>query len=132
MRKLLVTGAALGVLFVATVTGCKQDVTLTIQSTETIKDTVSFSKELQPIFTAKCALNGCHVNGGQAPDLENGESYSSLSSAKFYNIAAPKSSILYERLTGALAPAMPVNGTNNPDNINALVLAWITQGAKNN
>ena len=132
MKKVLVTAGALGVILIAMVTGCKQDVTLTLPSTETITDTVFFSKGLQPIFTAKCALSGCHVDGGQAPDLELGKAYSTLTSGNFYDTTAPKSSIIYKRLTGASAPAMPVSGSNNPDNINALVLAWITQGAKNN
>jgi hypothetical protein len=57
--------------------------------------------------------------------------YNSLMS-KYVDIKTPENSILYERLTGKLSPSMPMGRTNNPSNINSLVLAWITQGAKNN
>jgi len=132
MKKAIVKTAALSAILIAAVTGCKQDVTYTIQPSEVITDTVSFSKNLQPIFTSKCALSGCHVSGGQVPDLETGVAFSSLKSANLYDTSSPKNSILYGRLIGTLTPAMPIGGSSNPDNVDALVLAWITQGAKNN
>lgn len=124
--------AMAGVILVAFGTGCRQDTTLTLQSTEVIKDTVSFKADLQPIFTAKCAIAGCHSDGGQTPDLESGKAYQSLISMSLVDTTVPKTSIIFERLTGVLSPAMPLTGSSDPDNINALVLAWITQGAKNN
>ena len=44
----------------------------------------------------------------------------------------PKSSEVMGWLTGTIKPAMPLGATTNPSNINALMLAWIKQGAKNN
>jgi hypothetical protein len=60
------------------------------------------------------------------------KAYNSLISGDFISVSDPESSILYERLTGKLSPAMPMGKDSNPSNINALVLAWIKQGAKKN
>lgn len=131
MGKLIIIAAALGGMFII---GCKKDVTLIIKSqTDIITDTVSFSKTLAPIFTKNCALSGCHATGGHTPDLTADKAYNSLiNDPDYINVKDPESSELYERLTGKLSPAMPMGKAGNPDNINALVLAWIKQGAKKN
>jgi len=48
------------------------------------------------------------------------------------NMATPENSVVYLWLTGKEAISMPAGAANNPSNINALMLAWIKQGAKNN
>ncbi len=123
--------AAAGGLFVM---GCEKDTTLTIKDVPVVvTKTVSFSKDLVPLFTANCALSGCHGTGGHTPDLMADKAYSSLlTGGVFVNVTNPSGSVLFERLTGVLSPAMPMGKTSNPSNINNLVLAWIKQGAKNN
>ncbi len=134
MKKIIVTTFALGLMLVVVMTGCQKDTTLIIKpQLEEITDTVSFIKDLVPIFTKNCALSNCHADGGRAPNLTASKAYNSLiNDPDYINIKDPESSELYERLTGKIIPAMPFGSTNNPSNINALVLAWIKQGAKNN
>ena len=131
MKKIIITAAFLGGLLIS---GCEKDTTYTIKDVPVVvTKTVSFAKDLNPLFTANCALAGCHATGGHSPNLMADKSYLSLTTdAKYVNVKSPTSSILYERLTGVLSPAMPMGKTTNPSNINNLVLAWIKQGAKNN
>ncbi len=132
MKKIIVITLALGVMFIVGITGCTKDVTLTIKSDVAVSTTVSFGKDLVPLFTANCALTGCHGSGGHKPDLTAQKAYVSLQTGKYYDTTKATSSIIYERLTGVLTPAMPMGKTTNPSNINSLVLGWIKQGAKNN
>ncbi|HZX58685.1 MAG TPA: hypothetical protein VFE54_08165, partial [Mucilaginibacter sp.] len=73
----------------------------------------------------------CH-SGKQAPNLSAATAYVALTTGGYLNTGTPNTSELYLWLTGKRAVAMPSGATNNPSNINALVLAWIKQGAKNN
>lgn len=124
--------AAVGMLLIAVITGCQKDTTLIIKPQQvTVASVVSFSKDLVPIFSKNCAVTGCHATGGHTPDLMADKAYTSLMS-KYIDTKTPESSIVYERLTGKLSPAMPMGKPTNPSNINALVLAWIKQGAKKN
>ena len=113
------------------ITGCVKDDTLTIKPTVTvITKTVSFKTDLVPLFVANCAVSGCH--DARNPVLKADLAYNSLVNGKFIDTKTPASSIIYKRLTGVLSPAMPFGKPTNPGNINGLVLAWITQGGKNN
>ena len=130
MKKIIIATFSLGVLLIA---GCRKDITFIMKpQSVAVTDTVSFSKDLVPLFTTNCALSGCHATGGHAPNLMADKAYNSLIAGNYINVNDPESSILYERLTGKLSPAMPMGKDTNPSNINALVLAWIKQGAKKN
>lgn len=113
--------------------GCSKDATLYPNTDGAVlnKD-VSFATDIIPIFNQTCTISGCHNTGGHIPDLTASKAYIALVNGGYLNLADPKSSKLYMRLTGKLTPAMPLSGTSNPSNINALVLTWITQNAKNN
>ena len=39
---------------------------------------VSFSQEILPILETNCAKSGCHVPGGQTPDLTTPNAYNDL------------------------------------------------------
>jgi hypothetical protein len=114
--------------------GCRKDTTVILKDIPVVvTKVVSFSKDIVPVFSKSCALSGCHGAGSYAPILMDDQAYSSLINGSGYiDTKNPAGSILYERLTGGLSPAMPLGGPNNPSNINALVLAWIKQGAKKN
>jgi hypothetical protein len=112
--------------------GCAKDTTVYPGTETEITRPVSFSKDLQPIFTKSCALGGCHATGGKAPILTEGSSYNSLINGNYVNLSKPESSDVYLWLTGVETPAMPLGAANNPSNVNGLTLAWIKQGAKNN
>ena len=113
------------------VASCTKTTTVLVNNSPAITTTVSFSKDIQPILTKSCALSGCH-NGSIAPDLSAATAYSALEGGNFLNTATPESSVVYLWLTGKEAITMPAGAANNPSNINALMLAWIKQGAKNN
>lgn len=122
----------LALMLILILAGCYKDATLNLNANAVVNQQVSFSKDLVPIFTQKCALTGCHASGGQNPDLSAAKAYNSLVSGGFINVTTPGKSIIYMRLTGQLTPAMPLTGASNPLNLNALVLTWITQKAQNN
>ncbi len=128
MRNIKITAVIIGLLFMAS---CVKDDTVIIQPVVT--KTVSFKKDLVPLFTKNCALGGCHNDGGKAPVLTSAKAYNSLKAdAAYINVSHPENSELYQFLTGKLSPAMPMGASTNPGNLNAYVLAWIKQGAKNN
>jgi hypothetical protein len=130
--KKIITRGVFGVMALFVVEGCYKSVTVTEDNSPAVTKTVSFSNDLIPIFGKSCALSGCHSAGGQAPDLSAANAYTSLTTGNFYNKTTPASSTLYLWLTGKEPATMPLGAGNNPSNINALSLAWITQGAKNN
>ena len=130
--KKIIAAILSGVMTLLIAPGCYKVTTVQIDNSPAVTTTVSFSKDILPIFTKNCALSGCHSSGGQKPDLSLDKAYNSLTAGKYLNTATPSSSTLYLWLTGKEAIAMPMGAANNPSNINALTLAWITQGAKNN
>ncbi|MCX6183012.1 MAG: hypothetical protein NT150_13920 [Bacteroidetes bacterium] len=95
-------------------------------------DTISFSKNIQPIFNKSCSNLGCH-SGNNPPgglNLENTKSLNSLKGGGYINLGDPKSSIVYASMTSNTAP-MPTSGKLDTCTTK-LVLKWIQQGAKNN
>ena len=131
MKKILTT-TVLAVMTLLFVPGCYKVATVQIDNAPAITKTVSIDKDIIPIFSRSCALSGCHASGGHVPNLSAANAYNSLINGNYINKATPSSSLLYLWLTGKKAVTMPIGANNNPSNINALVLAWITQGAKNN
>lgn len=109
--------------------GCYKDKTVNIDA-PAITRTVTFSQDIQSIFTKSCALSGCHSTGGQAPNLTLTASYNSLIIGNYINKTSPENSYLYLKMTGKKGTVMPVGGMNK--DYNALILAWIKQGANNN
>jgi hypothetical protein len=110
---------------------CTKNTTLLVDNTPAVTKTVSFKTDIIPILVASCAKSGCH-NGSVSPDLSEANAYSSLINGNFTNLATPGNSLVYLWLTGKESSTMPLGASNNPSNINGLMLAWITQGAKNN
>lgn len=126
------TVIAMIALIVSLSTGCVKDVTVTISNNVAVTKKVSFSKDIQPLFTSNCATSGCHNANHQPPDLEKDAAYNAIKNLNLVDTKTPANSILYGKLTGKLIPAMPIGAPANPSNINNLVLAWIQQGALNN
>ena len=113
------------------INSCTKNTSVIQDTSVAVTTPVSFSKDIVPILTKSCATSGCH-SGTIAPNLSVATAYSALSSSNFINVGTPASSEVYLWLTGKRAVAMPAGSANNPSNINALMLAWIKQGAKNN
>ncbi len=123
---------AIFVFFSATLfilAGCYKDKTVPVD-VAAITKTVSFSKDIVPIFNQSCNTTGCHSSGGQTPTLTETNALSALTIGNYYSKSAPESSIIYEKMTGKRGTPMPVSGVNKE--YAALILAWIKQGANNN
>ncbi len=103
---------------------------------------VSFSAQVQPVFTNRCANAGCHPGGGAPFPLQAGVSYGRL-----VNVVATDgpcagimrvkpsdaaNSALYRRLEGTCGNRMPLGGTPLPQAERDLIRDWINQGALNN
>ncbi len=130
LRKLNVIGTVLAVFLIFFLSGCYKNRTLDNDTGEEITRPVSFATDMIPIFNASCNSSGCHNTGGKAPDLSPSNAYNSLQNGNYVNTSAPENSELYLWMTGKRATPMPVSGINK--DYNALVLAWIKQGAQNN
>ena len=129
-KKIKIIGLIVAAQLVMAVYSCTKNTTV-LELAPAVTTPVSFSKDLEPILTNNCAISGCH-NGAIAPNLSAGSAYNSLINGNFVNPAAPENSTVYLWLTGKEAVTMPLGSANNPSNINALMLGWIKQGAKNN
>jgi len=109
--------------------GCYKDKTVIPDETAVTK-TVSFSKDIIPIFNKSCNTSGCHSSGGQTPNLTETNALNSLTVGNYFSKSAPESSIIYLKMTGKRGTPMPVSGVNKE--YAAVILAWIKQGANNN
>jgi hypothetical protein len=97
-------------------------------------DTISFSKDIQPIFTNNCAIPNCH--SGTSPEgnlnLESMLAYSQITQPRkgYLDTKEPTYSLLYNSLTSP-ANLMPPTGKMVDCKID-LIVKWMGQGAKNN
>lgn len=86
---------------------------------------VSFSVDLQPILTSKCATSGCH-DKNYPPTLTEGKAYTDLIERGYVDTLSPEKSILMIRLNKDMPkgklPAADINKFS----------AWMKQGAKEN
>ena len=85
-------------------------------------DSVSYSLDIQPIFTDKCV--SCH-GGTRNPDLRPDNSFDALISGGYVNTDDPASSVLMNKLYGSHNAR-----ANEPEK--QLILLWIEEGAKDN
>jgi len=119
-----------GTMCLLLLAGCYKNMTVIFDTGEEITRTVTFSGDIQPIFAKSCSLSGCHVAGGQVPDLTETNAYASLLLGNYVDTLVPTNSHLYLKMSGKQGTPMPVSGSNKE--YNSLVLAWIKQGAHNN
>lgn len=113
------------------ITGCSKTSTIVVNPGSSITETMSFEKDITPIFTNSCAISGCHVSGAKAPDLSAANAFKALTEGGYIKANDPDNSVLMMWLTGKKSPVMPI-GKGPDETINAKVYAWIKQGAKNN
>ena len=110
--------------------GCYKDKTVIFDTGTEITRPVTFSNDIIPMFSKSCALSGCHTSGGKSPDLSAANAYNSLKVGNYFNTTNPSGSVIYLWMSGKKSTPMPVGGINK--DYNALMLAWIKQGANNN
>ncbi|NEW83333.1 MAG: hypothetical protein GZ094_13325 [Mariniphaga sp.] len=114
-------------LFSLFMNGCKYDFIMPVE-VPPITGTVSFSTQVVPIFTAGTNCTSCHKTGGQAPDLTTANAFASIVPS-MVNTATPGQSMIYT------IPAPATSGhtwKKYTAGEAAIILAWITAGAKNN
>jgi len=100
---------------------------------DTVK-TVSFSKNIIPIFKTNCSYSGCHddlVKAGSL-DLDSADAYTSLMKrgTGYVNTSNPQASLLYSQLLSASQPMPPTGRLSDCDL--QLIQVWMQQGAENN
>jgi len=126
LRKILPGIFALAALGWAS--GCYFDKSLILETEETRE--ISFSQDMVPIFNESCNVSSCHSAGGIEPDLTAEKAYNNLINGNYIDLNAPENSELYLWMTGKRSSPMPLSGSDQK--LNAVVLAWIKQGARNN
>lgn len=89
---------------------------------------VSYSIDIQPIFSASCT--SCHPLIISAPDLTNENSYDAIIMGNYVVSKDLDASILYQKLLGK-PNVMPPSGPLPQKEID-LFKKWIEQGALNN
>ncbi len=130
-KKIFGIGLLLFMASLLVMQGCSKTTTVIVDNSVAVTTTVSFSKDIVPLLTKSCSISGCH-GGTVAPNLSSATAYTALVNGNFVSTANPANSEVYLWLTGKRSVTMPAGSTNNPSNINGLILAWIKQGAKNN
>jgi hypothetical protein len=124
MKRLLIIGGLLLTITVASMS-CYKDIILPEVVSTKPPQYVSFSNDLQPIFTANCATAGCHVKGAQVPYLTSDVSYQQLLGG-FVNTVKPEKSELYIMINGNMQVHIP-NAADRQK-----IYDWIRNGAPNN
>jgi len=124
MKRLLIYA---GLLFFVSfgLSSCYKDVILPAVSVTKPPQFVSFSSDLQPIFTTNCALSGCHVKGSQMPYLSSDVSYQQLLGG-FVNTIVPTESEIYIQINGNMQVHIPDAAERQK------IYDWIRNGAPNN
>jgi hypothetical protein len=115
----------------ALLTSCEYDIVVPEKIVPLVPDSVavSFKDNVLPIFSSKCNMSGCHAAGAIPPDLSPANAYNSLINLNQIDTLAPIESNLYKEIkTGGGM----VSYSNITTSEAALVLKWITEGAKNN
>jgi len=96
---------------------------------------VSYSKHIEPIFQAYCALAGCHVGSDASSNLD-------LSPPSYFNLrnylpplvvsGEADNSLLVWYLDGRADPRMPLYRAPLSQNQIKGIKTWINEGAQNN
>lgn len=124
MKKLLVYSISL-LMFTGILSGCFYD---EVAVFEGLPENVSLKNDVMPIFNNNCNSSGCHdAQGSHSPSLVGANAYTSLSEGQFVNTVEPGKSKLYTELNAGMPPSGPLTV-----NEKKIILAWITEGAKNN
>ena len=98
-------------------------------------DTISYATQIQPIFTANCAVSGCHIGPSPAAGLRL-NSYAMLIQGSVNGAVVmpfePDNSILIQQLEGTRQPQMPFGQAPLSDSLIQRIRDWIHQGASDN
>jgi hypothetical protein len=93
---------------------------------------VSFTEHVQPLFTYKCTMSGCHEADPQNTRLSLVSYYETTRYAGIVVGGYPDNSVLVQRLNGRLVPRMPLYMDTLSSNHYNGIRTWIKEGALNN
>jgi hypothetical protein len=113
---------------------CDDSITASDLDNVTIPDSgVSYGKYIQPIFTVKCAMSGCHDTSTQAGGVIL-TSYMYVNNYSIVTAGYPTTSKLVWAIEGNGAQLMPPKAVVNPLTKNQIagIKTWIKEGALNN
>ena len=114
------------VILTSILAGCFYDEVAVFQG---LPKNVSLKNDVQPIFNQNCNTAGCHDQSGtHEPSLVAENVYDALIFGKYVNTLEPDKSRIYLQIVNG---TMPPSGALSP-NDQKIILAWITEGAKNN
>ncbi|HVZ57468.1 MAG TPA: hypothetical protein VG870_12460 [Chitinophagaceae bacterium] len=126
MKSILVSLAAFLVL--SGLTSCYKDIISPGQDPNGPPQQVSFSGDLVPIFSANCALSGCHDGTSHNPSLVAKDAYNALTGGGYVNVTVPTTSIIYSEVkSGSMPPTGALKASDTQK-----ILDWIRNGAPNN
>ncbi len=127
MKKIILL-AGLFFIIGTCLTGCYKDVIIppSAQNPNAPPQATSYKADIQPLFTAHCALSGCHVSGSEDPDLEAAVSYQNLVNGGFVNTLIPNQSTLYIMINGEMEVHIPSAADRQK------IYDWIRTGAIDN
>lgn len=101
-----------------------------VATSEGLPTNVSLKNDVQPIFDRDCNMSGCHDSKpSHHPSLVRENAYNDLTSGGYVNTTDPINSVLYLSINGG---GMPAGRAPLSDKDKKIILAWITEGAKNN
>jgi hypothetical protein len=126
MQKKIIGGLVVFLIGILIFASCAKDTVVYPPSNIIPGVTYSFKDTIQPIFNAGCLGSNCH-GGTVNPNLSAGQSYNNLISGHYVNTGSPSTSEIYV----VMAPGGLMASHCTPAEAD-LVLAWITQGAKDN
>ncbi|MDP2114092.1 MAG: hypothetical protein Q8K69_08550 [Bacteroidota bacterium] len=115
------------ILFSLFLNSCKYDFILpeVVPPPDNNGEPISFATQVAPIFSTGNKCTACHKPGDKSPDLTAANAYAQIV-PNHVNIASPASSKIYT-ISKSGTHYATVSGSQA-----AIILAWITEGAKNN
>ena len=140
----MTTGAVLLLAFAFSACSKSSSSSNPVSPPATGNSSISFHSQIQPIFTANCAVSSCHAGPTpqQGMDLSSGKAYASIVNVKsievptYYRVkpSYSDSSFLYFKITGNSIAGirMPYQRAPLSSSDIQTIKNWIDQGAQNN
>jgi hypothetical protein len=135
MRNKIILECLFSIVLINTIASCTYNKPIVpVASCNNSGKTVSFSNDIQPIFTNNCNNVGCHSGNSPAGNLnlEVGKAYAQLSKTGrgYIDVTEPNNSVLLSAMLDTTNP-MPPSGKLDDCTID-LIRTWMKQGGLNN
>lgn len=126
MKNLTLIRVSIILFFITLISGCYYDEELIFEG---LPSNVSFKNDVTPILTLNCTTTGCHdAVPAHAPSLVPEKAINDLTSGGFINTLDPESSKIYQEMKSGNMPPSGAISINDQK----IILAWISEGAKDN